>query len=100
MTEYLIATSVLEAIVRGSLAGDERVRVHSPLPFMRTHAIEVAVEAEHCHVNVHLDALLGENLPDLAQESRQKIATALTQMTGLGVTGVDVVFAGVFPSGS
>ncbi len=30
MTQYLIATSVLEAIVRGSLENDERLRLHTP----------------------------------------------------------------------
>ena len=32
MTQYLIAMSVLETIVRGSLENDERLRVHTPLP--------------------------------------------------------------------
>jgi hypothetical protein len=100
MTEYQIATSVLEAIVRGSLAGDERLRVHSPLPLMRTHVIDVRVEGERCRVTAQLDALLGQSLPALAKEARHKIASSLTQMTGLTVTGVDVVFAGVFPPGS
>ncbi|MGI5939617.1 MAG: Asp23/Gls24 family envelope stress response protein [Thermoleophilia bacterium] len=98
MTEYLIATSVLEDIVRGALAGDARVQVHAPSPLTRTRAVEVGVQGEECHVTVQLNALLGENLPVLAQEVRQKIGTSLVQMTGLTVTGVDVVFAGVFPS--
>ena len=100
MTEYLIATSVLEAIVRGALTGDGRVRVHSSLPFARTHPIDVGVEGERCRVTAHLDALLGENLPALAQEARQNIGEALARMTGLTVTGVDIIFAGVFPSGT
>lgn len=98
MTEYLIATSVLEAIVRGSVDNDERLRVHSPSPLVRTHPVEVAVDDEDCRVSVHLDARLGEHLPSLATEARQKITTALTHMTGLTVTGVDVVFSGVFPA--
>jgi uncharacterized alkaline shock family protein YloU len=100
MTEYQIATSVLETIVRESLAGDNRVRVHSPLPFVRAHTIEVHVQNQQCKVTVQLDALLGEHLPGLANDARGRIAAALAQMTGLKVDTVDVVFAGVFPSGS
>ena len=98
MTEYLIATSVLEAIVRGSLEKDERIRFHAALPLVRSHPIEVVVDDEKCHVTVHLDARLGENLPTLAAEAREKVAAALGPMTGLVVSGVDVVFGGVFPT--
>jgi len=98
MTEYQIATSVLEAIVRGSLEGDPRIRVHALLPLVRTHPVEVAVQGESCRVAVHLDARLGEFLPGLAEELRRKIAEALGKMTGLGVDSVDVVFGGVFPA--
>lgn len=99
MTEYLIATSVLEAIARGAVASDERVRVHSMLHLPRSHSVEVAVDDDECRVTVHLDARMGEHLPSLAIEARQKIATALSGMTGLTVAGVDVVFSGVFPEG-
>ena len=68
MTEYLIATSVLETIVRGSLENDERVRVHTPLPLVRTHPVEIAVDGEQCFVSVQLDARMGEHLPSLAAE--------------------------------
>jgi len=98
MTEYLIATSVLEAIVRGALANDERLRIHSPLPLVRTHPVEVTVNGEECRLTVHLDARLGEHLPGLAVAARREIAHALTRMTGLAVSGVDVVFSGVFPA--
>jgi hypothetical protein len=100
MTEYLIATSVLEAIVRGSLIGDKRLRLHSSLPLIRTHPAEVTVEEDSCRVVVHLDARMGEFLPDLAGEVRERIAEALGPMTGLTVSGVDVVFSGVFPAGA
>jgi hypothetical protein len=100
MTEYLIATSVLEAIVRGSLEDDDRLRIHPPLPLVRSHSIEVAVDDEECRVSVQLDARLGEHLPALAAEARQKIGAALGPMTGLRVSGVDVVFSGVFPAGA
>ncbi|NLV71632.1 MAG: Asp23/Gls24 family envelope stress response protein [Actinobacteria bacterium] len=98
MTEYQISTSVLEAIVRGSLEDDGRLRIHSPLPLMRTHSVEVGVEDQECRVTVHLDARLGEHLPSLAVEAQQKIIRALTQMTGLAVPAVDIVFGGVFPA--
>lgn len=100
MTEYLIATSVLEAIVRGSLENDGRLRIHSLLPLVRTHPVEVKVDGQECHVTVHLDARLGEYLPALATGARQRIAEALGQMTGLAVKGVDVVFSSVFPAGA
>ena len=96
MTEYLIATSVLEAIVRGSLVGDQRVRLHSSLPLMRSHPAEVTVEDDACDVVVHLDIRMGEFIPDVATEVRSKIADAVGPMTGLSVSSVDVVFTGVF----
>ena len=98
MTEYLIATSVLEAIVRGSLDNDERMRFHSSLPLVRSHPIEVLVDDQKCHVTVHLDARMGDNLPTLAAQARERVAAALGPMTGLAVSGVDVVFGGVFPT--
>jgi uncharacterized alkaline shock family protein YloU len=100
MTEYLIATSVLEGIVRGSLTGEPRVRLHGALPLVRTHPAEVLVEDDSCRVVVHLDARMGEFLPDLASGVRSRIADALGPMTGLAVTSVDVVFNGVFSAGS
>ena len=99
MTEYLIATSVLEAIVRGALDSDERLRFHSVLPLVRSHPVEVVVDKDACLVTVHLDARMGEPLPALASEVRQKISASLGPMTGLAVSGVDVVFGGVFPAG-
>ncbi|NLE10804.1 MAG: hypothetical protein GX630_04795 [Actinobacteria bacterium] len=98
MTEYLIATSVLESIVRGSLEGDDRLHLHSGIRLARSHPVEVTVDGDQCHVTVHLDARMGEVLPALASEARQKIVGALSPMTGLAVLGVDVVFAGVLPA--
>jgi uncharacterized alkaline shock family protein YloU len=99
MTQYLIATSVLESIVRGSLENDERVRVHTPLPLVRTHPIDIAVNGEQCFVAIQLDARMGENLPSLATGVRRTVADALGSMTGLKVAAVDVSFNGVFPVG-
>lgn len=100
MTHYLIATTVLETIVRGSLENDERLRLHAPLPLIRTHPVEVAVEGGQCRVSVQLDARMGENLPALASSVRQTIAEALGSMTGLKVAAVDISFSGVFPVGA
>jgi uncharacterized alkaline shock family protein YloU len=99
MTQYLIATSVLESIVRGALESDQRVRVHTPLPLVRTRAVEIAVEGEQCFVAVQLDARMGEHLPSMAGDVRRAIAGALGSMTGLRVASVDVSFSGVFPVG-
>jgi len=96
MTEYLIATSVLESIATGSLTGDERLKLHSALPLVRSHPAEVTVDEETCRVVIHVDARMGESLPALAKVVRKKIADALGSMTGLKVTAVDVVFSGVF----
>lgn len=97
MTEYCIATNVLEAIVRGALEADERLRFHTPLALMRSRPIEVIVEGDSCRANLHLDGRFGEYLPALANVAREKAAEALGGMTGLAVSSVDVVFAGVFP---
>ena len=99
MTQYLIATSVLETIVRGSLENDARVRVHTPLPLVRTRPIELDVQGENCFVSVHVDARMGEHLPSLAASVRGTIAEALGSMTGLKVASVDVSVGGVFPVG-
>jgi uncharacterized alkaline shock family protein YloU len=98
MTEYRIATSVLESIVRGAVESDPRIRVHTPLPLTRTHAVEVLVQGDQCRATIHLDARLGENLPSVATEVRSAVAAALNRMTGLGVSAVDVVFSGVYPA--
>jgi uncharacterized alkaline shock family protein YloU len=97
MTQYLIATSVLETIVRGSLENDERLRIHAPLPLVRTRPVEIAVSGEECTVSVLLDARMGEHLPSLAAGVRRTVADALGSMTGLKVSAVDVSFSGVFP---
>ncbi len=100
MTEYLIATSVLEAIVRGALADDTRLRLHSSLPLARTHPADVTVDEDSCKVAVHVDVRMGEFLPALATEVRGRVADALGPMTGLTVSSVDVVVSGVFAAGA
>ena len=86
--------------MRGSLEGDDRLRVHSALPLVGAHPVEVVVAGQECRVVVQLDARLGEYLPGLATAARRKIADALGRMTGLAVGAVDVTFSGVFPAGA
>lgn len=100
MSEYLIATSVLEAIVRGSLAGEDRYRLHGGMSLVRSGPTEVSVDEESCRVTVHLDARVGESLPQVASEVRSKVAESLGSMTGLAVSNVDVVVSGVFSPGA
>lgn len=100
MSEYLIATSVLEEIVRGSVAGETRYRLHGGMSLMRSGPVVVSVENDTCRVVVQLDARLGENVTELASEVRGKIADSLGPMTGLAVSSVDVVVSGVFSAGS
>jgi len=62
MTQYLIATSVLEAIVRGSLENDERLRIHSPCP--DAHPSRGGrCRRDECRVSVQLDARMGSTCP-------------------------------------
>ncbi len=96
MSQYLIATNVLEAIVRGSLADMETLRVHSSLPLVGGKPIEVAVEGEECRVSVQLDARFGEFIPGLGAAARRRIAQALHSITGLKVAAVDIIISGVF----
>lgn len=100
MTEYCIATNVLEAIVRGSLETDDRLHPHASLPLLRSHPFEVVVEGDTCRASLQLDARFGEYLPALATVVREKVVDALGGMTGLTVTAVDVIFAGVLPVNS
>lgn len=100
MSQYLIGTNVLEAIVRGSLHHIDALRVHSSLPLVQSRPIEVSVDGEDCRVEVHLDARMGERLPDLAAVARGEVARALSGMTGLRVATVDVVFDGIFSAGA
>lgn len=95
-TDYRIATSVLEAIVKGALAGDERIRVHQAGGLMRGKSVEVTVEGERCRVRLPLEARFGEPLPALGSEAQSRVAESLGQMTGLAVEAVDIQFVGVF----
>lgn len=100
MTEYLIANSMLENIVRRALESDQRVRLPSLFPLVRSRGVEVEVKDQDCRVTVQVQARFGENLPSLAEEIRNRVAEALSHMTGLKATTVDVVVSGIFPAES
>lgn len=93
--EFHIATSVLEAIVRGAVKGESRVRVHQGV--RRPRGVEVQTEHGSCRVAVHVDAAYGEPLPALGGDVQQRVSEALEHMTGLAVSSVEVVFEGVLP---
>jgi len=70
------------------------------MPLVRSHPAEVTVEDDSCKVVVHVDMRMGELVSAVATDVRGKIADALGPMTGLAVSGVDVVVSGVFPAGA
>jgi uncharacterized alkaline shock family protein YloU len=94
--EFHIATSVLEAIVRGAVKGEPLVRMHQG-GLGRPRGVEVQVENGACRVSLHVDAAFGEPLMPLGAAVQQRARAALERMTGLDVSGVDVVFEGVLP---
>lgn len=100
MAEYRIAGTVLESIVKASLAGMGRLTLHLALPLVGAREVEVEIEGPCSDVTVHVDARLGEDLPALAQEARARIADALDQMAGLTARSVNVVVAAVLPCAS
>jgi uncharacterized alkaline shock family protein YloU len=99
-TDYRIAASVLESIVRGALAGDGRLRVPATSGFMRGRAVEVAVSEDSARVFLSLEARFGEVMPALGTEAQALVSQALSSMTGLRVEAVDVQFVGVLPPGA
>jgi uncharacterized alkaline shock family protein YloU len=94
--EFHIATSVLEAIVRGAVKGEPLVQLHSS-GLGRPRSVEVQVENGSCRATVHLEAAFGEPLVALGTRVMERIRTALERTTGLTVASVDVVFEGVLP---
>ena len=94
--EFQIATSVLEAIVRGAVKGTREcacIRVVWDAPAVS----RCGPSDGSCRVAVHLDAAFGEPLPALGGEVQERVRAALERMTGLAVSGVEVVFEGVLP---
>jgi uncharacterized alkaline shock family protein YloU len=94
---FRIALPVLEAIVKGALDEESRVRAHQSAGLGRSKSIDIASDGRKCRVEVHLDARFGEDLRGLGSALQERIARTLSRMTGLTVEGVTIVFAGVFP---
>lgn len=95
--DYRIATSVLEAMVKGCLLHSDRVRLPHVPALMWGRGIEVTVIANSCRVALPLEALFGEDLNALAAEVQCEVSRCLGTMTGLDVEAVDIVFTGVYP---
>lgn len=97
--DYRVSPSVLEAIVRWSLAGDARMHLVGGGTRVIRHPISVSVSKGAAMVVVHIRARLGEDLVALGAHVKKTVATRLGGMTGLAVDRVDVHVVGVFPPG-
>lgn len=99
VADYRVSASVLEAIVRWSLAGDQSLRVAGGGALGGRHPISVSVSGGSAVVAVHLRARLGEDLLQLGARVKRAVASRLGTMTGLAIARVDVHVVGVFPPG-
>ncbi len=97
VADYQISSSVLQSIVRWSVASEPRVRLHREGPRPGRRDAEIVVVEGVGSVVVHLLALFGEDLPELGEAVKELVASRLARMTGLRVARVDVHFDGVFP---
>lgn len=96
--DYRIALSVLETIVRSVVAADPAVRLHQGSRLGRGRALEIIVAEGRCRVSLGLDAHLGDHLPTVAAEVRQRVVEHLESFTGLSVEAVDVSVVSVMPA--
>lgn len=97
-TDYRIAHSVLESIVRGVVAADAALQLHQGSPLGRDKAIDVEVTESSCRVTLALDARLGDHLPTAAAALQKRVADTLQDTTGLTVEAVDVTVVSVVPA--
>jgi uncharacterized alkaline shock family protein YloU len=95
--DYRIATSALEAMVKGCLLSTDRIRLSHVSALARGHGIEVTVIANSCRVTLSLEARFGEDLNAVAAEVQGEVGRCLGTMTGLDVEAIDIVFTGVYP---
>lgn len=95
--EFHVATSVLEAIVRGAVKGEPLVRMCQG-GLGRPRPVEVQVENGFCGLTVHLEAAFGEPLPALGMRVMERVRAAVEGMTGLTAAPVNIVFEGVLPT--
>lgn len=98
VADYQISSSVLQSIVRWSLAAEPRVRLHREGPRPGRKDAEIVVAKGAGSVVVHLLAQFGEDLPALGETVKEVVASRLARMTGLRIARVDVHFDGVFPA--
>ena len=96
-SDYRIALSVLETIVRSAVAGDPAVRLHQGSRLGRSKALEVTVEGGVCRVSLALDARMGDHVPSVAAAVQQRVVEQLVAITGLSVEAVDVTIVSVLP---
>lgn len=99
MVDYRVSPSVLEAIVRWSLAGDQRLILAAGGPRGGRRAVAVTVDGGSAAVVVCIRGRLGEDLVELGTWVKRTVALRLGAMTGLSVARVDVHVVGVFPPG-
>lgn len=97
IADYQISSSVLQSIVRWSVASEPRVRLHREGARPGRRDAEIVVANGVGSVVVHVLAQLGEDLPALGESIKDMVASRLARMTGLRIARVDVHFDGVFP---
>ena len=94
---YCIATSVLEAIVKGTVEEETCVRIRPAGALGWSKGIDVFADSQVCRVSIHLDARFGEDLCALGASLQERVIRALQRLTGLRVESVTIIFGGVFP---
>jgi uncharacterized alkaline shock family protein YloU len=97
-TDYRIAVTVLEDIVRGALAGETCVSLHPGVRLSRDKTLAVSVSEGRCRVSLGVDGRLGDNLPGTGARVKARVAEHLECITGLTVDAVDVTFVSVTPA--
>ncbi len=97
-TDYRIAHTVLETIVREVVAADPRVQLHQGSRIGRGKILDVVVEGGLCRVGLGLDAYLGDHLPTVAADVPSRVVETMEAITGLTVGAVDVTIVSVLPA--
>jgi uncharacterized alkaline shock family protein YloU len=80
-----VAPSLLPAIVQRAAETVEGARVRR-----RRRGVDVHVEGGAVRVDIGLAAAYGAVLPDVARTVQERVAAALSDMSGLEVAAVDV----------
>ena len=90
---YQVASSVLDEIAQRAAEEVDGVAVLDRR--MRGREVAVEVDGDQLSASLALQVRFGVVLPDAAEEARLRVAGALSQMTGMPVSQVDVVVAAV-----